>query len=217
MLVLPFIRRMLSATFSNEAMARGPVWVRIWERSFVVGDVADPVQAVFYGTVSADPGCEFGCGGLFGGQPGDGVRDFGGPLLAIQPTASEPHRTKQSLHRDEEAVGSNHATPTVGYGKCRCPVPVSGVVGAACVRGVWDSWDTLNAPSQPRFRELFRSSAAVRTCPTAPVLHKVRRDSWDGLAGPPVRDHRDGPPSQMGWFLTFDRELSPLLTNELSI
>jgi hypothetical protein len=33
MLVLPFIRRMLSARFSREAMARGPVWVRIWERS----------------------------------------------------------------------------------------------------------------------------------------------------------------------------------------
>jgi hypothetical protein len=33
MLVLPFIRRMLSAGFRREAMARGPVWVRIWEWS----------------------------------------------------------------------------------------------------------------------------------------------------------------------------------------
>lgn len=53
---------------------------------FVVGDVADPVQAVFYGPVAADPGGEFGCGGLLGGQAGDRVHDFGGPLLAIQPT-----------------------------------------------------------------------------------------------------------------------------------
>jgi len=96
-------------------------------------------------------------------------------------------------------VGSNPATPTVGTASVgvpsRCRVSL-----ARLVSGGWDRWDTLNAPSQPCFGELLRSSAAVRTCPTAPVLHKVRRDSWDGLAGPPVRDHRDGPPSQMGWF-----------------
>lgn len=40
MLVLPFPRRMLSARFRREAMARGPVWVRDLGAVFVVGDVA---------------------------------------------------------------------------------------------------------------------------------------------------------------------------------
>jgi len=52
---------------------------------FVVGDLAHPVQAVFYGPVAADPGCEVGCGDLFGGQAGDRVHRFGGPFRAVQP------------------------------------------------------------------------------------------------------------------------------------
>ena len=68
---------------------------------FVVGDVADPVQAVFYGPVAADPGGEFGCGGLLGGQAGDHVDDFGGPLLGIQPAglADAPRRSPRRPRR----------------------------------------------------------------------------------------------------------------------
>jgi len=76
--------------------------------------------------------------------------------------------------------------------------PGSGVVDVACARGVGDSWDTPHRPVPASFRELFAKSAAVRTCPTAPVPHNIRRDTWDGPAGSPVRDHRIGPPSQMG-------------------
>jgi hypothetical protein len=65
--------------------------------------------------------------------------------------------------------------------------------------------------------DLGRLDKAIRTCPIAAVLHKVLRDTWDGLVGPPVRDQRGGPPSQMGWFPTFDRRLAPLLTREMSI
>jgi hypothetical protein len=34
--------------------------------------------------------------------------------------------------------------------------------------------------------------------PTAPVLHKVQWDVWDGLVGPPVRDHWGGGPRRWG-------------------
>jgi hypothetical protein len=34
--------------------------------------------------------------------------------------------------------------------------------------------------------------------PTAPVLHKVQWDMWDGLVGPPVRDHWGGGPRRWG-------------------
>jgi hypothetical protein len=53
---------------------------------FVVGDIAYPMQAVFYGPVAADPGGEVGCGGLLSGQTGDRIHDFGGPFLAVQPS-----------------------------------------------------------------------------------------------------------------------------------
>jgi hypothetical protein len=33
MVMAPLIRRMLRVRFRREAIARGPVWVRIWERS----------------------------------------------------------------------------------------------------------------------------------------------------------------------------------------
>jgi hypothetical protein len=51
------------------------------------------------------------------------------------------------------------------------------------VSGVRDGWDTLSTPSQPRFGELVRSSAVLRTCPTVPVLHKVWQDTGTTLMG----------------------------------
>lgn len=36
--------------------------------------------------MTADPGCEFGCGGLLGGQAGDCVDDCGGLFVALKPT-----------------------------------------------------------------------------------------------------------------------------------
>jgi hypothetical protein len=52
---------------------------------FVVGHVPYPVKTVLYCPVAADPGGEFGGGGLLGGQAGDRVYDFGGPLIALEP------------------------------------------------------------------------------------------------------------------------------------
>src|SRR5918997_1145024 len=53
---------------------------------FVVGDIADLVQAVFDMPVSAHPSGQLGCGGLVGGQTGHGVGDLGGPLVGSRPS-----------------------------------------------------------------------------------------------------------------------------------
>jgi hypothetical protein len=42
------------------------------------------------------------------------------------------------------------------------------------VSGVWDGWDTTHHPVPNGFGELSRRSAAIRTCPTAPVPPKVQ-------------------------------------------
>jgi hypothetical protein len=86
MLMVPFIRRMLRARLRREATAGAGVGADLGA-VFVVGYVAYPVQAVIYGPVAADPGREVGCGGLFGGQAGDGVHRFGAPFRAVQPPA----------------------------------------------------------------------------------------------------------------------------------
>ncbi len=46
MLVSPVRRKMVMARLRRLVMTRGPLPVRIWERSSVVGAVADPVQPV---------------------------------------------------------------------------------------------------------------------------------------------------------------------------
>jgi hypothetical protein len=55
------------------------------------------------------------------------------------------------------------------------------VNGVACL-GVRAGWDSFSSPSQSLFRRAFRRSAAVGTCPTAAVPHKIRWDRWDEFA-----------------------------------
>jgi len=60
-------------------MMRGPLAVRIWERSSSKA-MSDPVQSVFDPPVAADDGRELGVGGLGEGQRGDRVAGLGGPF-----------------------------------------------------------------------------------------------------------------------------------------
>jgi hypothetical protein len=93
---------------------------------------------------------------------------------------------------------SNPATPTSGTASVGVPSRRQ-VSFTWLVPGRFGTAGTSSAPpSQPRVGEPFHRSAAVRTRPTAPVPHKIQRDTRDDLAELPVPDHRIGPLSQMG-------------------
>jgi hypothetical protein len=53
----------------------------------------------------------------------------------------------------------------------------------------------------------------MRACPTAPVPHNIRRDTWDGLAGPLCVTTGSDHPRR--WVVR--QEMAPLLMSELPI